>query len=362
LTLLLFPILYLDLRIFARPLLNNPPAPRKLVPGMLLGSLLLVLLVFMQIFTNVWGYVKPVSPWFRGKFWLPYLLMTAGITVLAARISLSVKSETPAVRNRLNSLALAALVLLFLVTAGASWLTTRTRDYAEPDGTLRVMTYNIQQANDEDGQRSYRRQLALIRQVDPDILALQESDSARVSLNNNDYVRYFAGRLGYHAYYGPKTVAGTYGTAILSKFPLQDPHTLFSYSDQDEIGTAAAQITLDGHTFTIYDVHPDGSDTAMMVFSRTILAETEGKNSVIVLGDFNLRPDEQAYQVIDAVLTNAWESAYPDGVGADGTGMSTRKRIDHIFVSPDLGVENPVYLLPPDSATDHPAHWADITW
>jgi endonuclease/exonuclease/phosphatase family metal-dependent hydrolase len=42
--------------------------------------------------------------------------------------------------------------------------------------------------------------------------------------------------------------------------------------------------------------------------------------------------------------------------------MSGDKRIDHIFVSPHLEVRDPVYLLAPESATDHPVHWAEVTW
>jgi len=57
---------------------------------------------------------------------------------------------------------------------------------------------------------------ALIRQVSPDLLALQESDTARISLNNNDTVRYYASQLAIISYYGPTTVTGTFGTAILS--------------------------------------------------------------------------------------------------------------------------------------------------
>lgn len=48
-------------------------------------------------------------------------------------------------------------------------------------------------------------------------------------------------------------------------------------------------------------------------------------------------------------------------IGA-GVDMSGRNRIDHIFVSPSLGVRNPFYILPPESATDHPVHWAEIFW
>jgi endonuclease/exonuclease/phosphatase family metal-dependent hydrolase len=233
----------------------------------------------------------------------------------------------------------------------------------ETDGdSLIVMTYNIQQANDDAGERSHDRQLALIQKISPDILALQESDSARISLNNNDYVRYYAARLGYHAYYGPTTVTGTFGTAILSKYPLQNPRAVFTFSDVDEIGTAEAEITVSGRTFSVYNVHPDGSDTAMLTFSRVLLERSRGKAYVIALGDYNLRDDEPAFQMIADVYTNAWTSVYPSKIGVDGTDMSGRNRIDHIFFSSNLSARDPVYILPPDSATDHPVHWAELSW
>jgi len=62
------------------------------------------------------------------------------------------------------------------------------------------------------------------------------------------------------------------------------------------------------------------------------------------------------------VYTNAWTSVYPSKIGADGTDMSGENRIDHIFFSPDLHARNPIYVLPPASATDHPVHWTEIFW
>jgi hypothetical protein len=73
LMLLSFPVLFLDLRLFADALHAENPSPRQFAPGMLLGSLVLVLLVFINIFTNVWGYVEPVSIPFRNQFHLPFL-------------------------------------------------------------------------------------------------------------------------------------------------------------------------------------------------------------------------------------------------------------------------------------------------
>jgi endonuclease/exonuclease/phosphatase family metal-dependent hydrolase len=362
LTLLLFPVIFLDARIFFNHIQEAASTPRDLIPGMLLGSFSLVLLVFMYIFTNVWGYVEPVSPWFRNKFWLPYLLM-AGIITLLIGSRQPVRHDADGSSDGVLHWGWVTLLgALFLGTIVSAVLTTRVRSFETDKSSLLVMTYNIQQANDESGERSYERQLALIRQVSPDVLALQETDSTRISLNNNDYVRYYAGKLGYYSYYGPKTITGTYGTALLSKYPLQNTHTVFSYSDQDEIGTTAAEIEVDGRRFAIYDVHPDGSDTAKLVFAKTLLQQSKDQPYVIALGDYNLRDYEEAYKLIDSVYTNAWTSAYPSEISPDGVDMSGENRIDHIFFSPSLSARNPVYVLPPDSATDHPVHWAEILW
>ncbi len=360
--LLLFPVIFLDLLVFSNRIRQAHPRPRDLVPGTLLGCLSLVVLVFMQIFTNVWGYVEPVSPWFRNKFWLPYLLMAGLITTLIGRKGLSTLDDQPE-PNRVISLGwLALLGIIFLGTAGSALYTTRVQTFEPRSNTLLVMTYNIQQANNDFGERSYQEQLALIRRVSPDILALQESDSSRISLNNNDFVRYYAGKLGYYSYYGPTTITGTYGTAILSKYPLHNTRTVFTFSDQDEIGTAEAEIDISGQLFTVYNVHPDGSDTAMLVWAESLLERSKDKSNLIVLGDYNLRDYQEAYQPIASVYTNAWESVYPSKIGGDGTDMSGENRIDHIFFSQQLIARNPVYILPPESATDHPVHWAEILW
>ncbi|MGB2954592.1 MAG: endonuclease/exonuclease/phosphatase family protein [Anaerolineales bacterium] len=362
LLLLLFPVIFLDLRVFTNRIRQADPRPRDLIPGMLLGSLTLVVLVFMHIFTNVWGYVEPVSPWFRNKFWLPYLLMAGLITLLIGRKGLSTLGDQSAPNSTFSWGWVAFLAIVFLGTAGSALNTTRVQTFEPRNNSFVVMTYNIQQANDDFGERSYKEQLALIRQVAPDILVLQESDSSRISLNNNDFVRYYAGKLGYYSYYGPTTITGTYGTAILSRYPLQNTRTVFTFSDQDEIGTAEAEIEIGGQLFTVYNVHPDGSDTAMLVWAESLLERSKDKFNVIALGDYNLRDYEEAYQLIASVYTNAWVSVYPSKIGSDGTDMSGENRIDHIFFSQSLMARNPVYILPPESATDHPVHWAEIMW
>jgi len=360
--LLLFPVLFFDLQVFLRQMQSFDPPPRSLAPGILLGSFLLILLIFVNIFSNVWGYIEPISPIFRNTYWLTYFLLSGGISLL---VWLALRSKPTPENEPTGSyswVVSALLAVIFLTTLVFALPSKRVQVDAAGITSLRAMTFNTQQSNDEFAEKSFEAQLALMHQVSPDILSLQETDSTRISLNNNDYVRYFAEGLGYYSYYGPKTVTGTFGTAILSKYPLQNTRTAFMYSDKDETGVAEAEVEVAGLLFTIYDVHPDGSDPAMLAFAQTLLARSQGKPYVIALGDYNLRDNEEPYQLIDSVYTNAWTSVYPSEVSPDGVDMSGDNRIDHIFLSQNLSASNPTYILPPESATDHPVHWTDILW
>jgi len=360
--LLSFPVIYIDLKVFCSNLQQADATPRQMAPGMLLGSLTLIVLVFMNIFSNVWGYVEPISPFFRNKFWLPFLLICSLLCLLIVLQHRSVHfeaGESDVSQFRVWGLVLVAILV---VTANGLFVPLVKVDADIPITSLKIMTYNIQQGNDSTGEQSYLRQLALIQQVKPDILALQESDSTRINLNNVDYVRYYADKLGYYTYYGPTTITGGYGTAILSRFPIKTTQTIFTYSDQDENGTAVMQFEVDGKTFNVYNIHPDGSDEAKFAITQMLLERTKNQSNVIILGDFNMRDTEEGYKLIDSVYLNSWMGVYPSGVSPDGVDMSGKNRIDHIFISKNLLVRNPVYLLPPDSATDHPAHWAEIYW
>jgi endonuclease/exonuclease/phosphatase family metal-dependent hydrolase len=360
--LLLFPVLFLDFQVFIQKMQVGSQPAGSLVPGILLGSFLLILLVFINIFSNVWGYVRPISPYFRNTFWLVYFILTAMISLLVwtvFKVSPLAEKETPQTYSWTWS---AMLGMIFLITLAFTIPGGHGQVNADEIASLRLMTFNTQQSNDAFAQKSYTAQLALIRQVSPDILALQETDSTRISLNNNDYVRYFADNLGYYSYYGPRTPTGTYGTAILSKLPLENTRTVFMFSDKDETGIAEAEVNVAGLRFTIYDVHPDSSDPAMLAFAQSLINRSQDKSYVIAMGDYNLRDYQPAYQLLDSVFINAWTSVYPSEISPDGTDMSGENRIDHIFLSPNLRAVDPKYILPPQSATDHAVHWTDVLW
>jgi len=361
LTLLLFPVIFIDFQVFMKTFDGVVPSPRSLVPGILISNVILILMVFANIFTNVWGYV-PLGDFFRGKYWLTYFLLSALITLfawLAGRKDTNLVSELQSFFNLTWGIALGLVLVITIVFA------LPVKHIQVPLGersSINVMTYNIQQANDVFGEKSFEKQANLINRISWDVLSLQETDSTRISLNNNDYVRFYADSLGYYSYFGPTTVNGTYGTSILSRYPLENTRTIYIYSDKDENAIAAADVVVSGKTFSFFDVHPDGSPIVDMSFAKTLIAISKDKQYVIALGDYNLRDYEDAYKLIDSVYINAWTSVYPTKISSDGVDMSGESRIDHIFLSHNLTAVDPVYVKPPESETDHAIHWTGITW
>jgi len=356
----LIPIVFIDFTLLSRELIRQRPSPSKLGAGFATGGLFFMLMSFILIFTNVWGYVDPVSTIFRNLFWLPFLLVGIAIPIMGKAIFkerlLEFKSIFTNIRDKRIVASFLALMLIGTSVSALVWeLRPKIQDTSGITSII-VMSYNIQQGANTAGDANFDNQLAIIKAVNPDIIGLQESDTARISYNNLDIVRYFANQLNYYSFYGPRTVTGTFGTAILSRFPIMNAKTIFSYSNVDEIGTTEVQIKIGATIFNVYVNHPDGNDGAKSAHVQALLDRISGKSNVISLGDFNFRNDTIYYGNIIAELQDAWVNASSRGV--DGTSYDLADRIDHIFVSPTFTVSETRYINNLES--DHPAVWTEI--
>ena len=69
---------------------------------------------------------------------------------------------------------------------------------------------------------------ALIREMELDVVGLLESDLQRIIMGNRDTTQYLAEELGMWVDYGPGPDKHTWGSALLSKFPIVNstPHLL----------------------------------------------------------------------------------------------------------------------------------------
>jgi endonuclease/exonuclease/phosphatase family metal-dependent hydrolase len=215
---------------------------------------------------------------------------------------------------------------------------------------MRILTYNIQQGYSQTGVKNFDGQLETIRKANPDIIGLEETDNARISGGNSDVVRYFAERLNYFSYYGPKTTVGTFGLALLSRYPIEKPRTFFMYSTGEQTAAILAQITAGGKTYNVLVTHLGNGGP--LVQQEEVLAEIDRLNpnaNIILMGDFNFTPADPPYQPTVQRLEDAWKSANLQSLPP---GLDAAVRIDHIFLSPGTPVLEADFYAPGPS--DHP--------
>jgi endonuclease/exonuclease/phosphatase family metal-dependent hydrolase len=346
LMLALYPVLFLDFSLLAREMLSLQVTWRSLGTGFGLASLYLLVMIFAHVFTTVYDYIPVVGPYFRDKFWLVYLVAGAAtiLPLLLGRAHMADLESAPA------ALPLVSIVLGASAVLGALVIQARPDPAPVGEQALRVMTYNIQQGYSQTGQKSFDEQIEVIRDANPDVLGLQESDTNRIAGGNADLVRTFADRLEMHSYYGPKTVAGTFGIALLSRYPIQNPRTFYMFSEGEQTATIHAQVLVAGKTFNIFVTHLGNGGP--LIQQRSVLAETAGLENVILMGDFNFSPDTEQYALTRQQLEDAWLLRWPSG-GEAG-------RIDHVFVSPGRRVTQAEYIHSPTS--DHPAEVVEVNW
>ncbi|MHA1340249.1 MAG: endonuclease/exonuclease/phosphatase family protein [Promethearchaeota archaeon] len=331
------------------------------------GSLIFILLVFAFIFTNVWGYVEPVSTFFRNKYcilfmWINLLLLICVMFSLKKALkNLKTIIEKMRFIKTTKGKRFAILVsLIFIISNTFAAIITSAKP-VPPSGTInsiKIMTYNIQQGVDEFGNFNFDGQLELIKQINPDIIGLEESDTARLNLGNNDVVRYFADHLNYYSFYGPRPQAGTFGTAVLSKFPIKNYMVIFSYSDKDEIGTSYVEIEINNQLYHFFINHPDGSDIAKLSHVYALLNYSISRSNVILMGDFNWKTNSIYYNMITDYYIDVWRAKWPNGT--DDQGIQMIEPIDHIFVSPTFNIIDARYISTPYSQSDHPILWAEL--
>ena len=359
--LLLYPVLFLDFSLLVEETILGRPSMPALGLAFGLGSLFALLMILGNVFTSTWSYIDPIlEPVIRGRFWQVYLLI--GLVLTLTLLTVGSKAVAAAIGVRIHR-ALAGLVTAAgLLTLLAIFLSAPDTGSVQPSSGLRVAGYNIQQGYDILEQRSHQAQCEVLKEIDADIIALSETDTTRIAGANFDIVRYLAQCLDMYSYVGPKTGIGTFGYAVLSKYPIENPEVyhFFSGANQpssanpgstsggDQAAVIKAQITVDGETYNFFSNHFDGNPPIEQAQAHATL--TAGLDKVISIGDYNCRPGSPCIDEIETVLVNCADLTGDSELAAD--------RVDHIFLSPDLTCSEFIYIQ--RDASDHPAVAAEI--
>src|SRR5579864_401283 len=233
---------------------------------------------------------------------------------------------------------------------------------------FRILTYNIHKCRGLDRRVHPARIVEVLREIDADIIALQEVLSRQGNPEDNQ-ARFIATDLGFHSYLGEnrRLDDGAYGNLLLSRFPLRaiQNHDI-TIQGREQRGCLRADIELAGTTLHVFNVHLGTSfferrKQARKLVSSEILHSRELYGARIVLGDFN----EWIRGLASHLLCRHFQSAdvrahlrrsrtYP--------GLLPLFHLDHIYFDPALRVER---LAPHKSraaliASDHLPLVADL--
>lgn len=155
---------------------------------------------------------------------------------------------------------------------------------------VRVMTYNIRQSLGMDGRRSPDRILRIIREVDADIVALQEVSDPEAAIDAPlDFYRRRTGMIGIAA---PTLGEGSsaYGNVLLSRWPVIESQAVdLSVPGREPRNAIRAIIDVQGHSVRVIATHLGLSlgERRIQTDALSTLVADDPEVPTVLLGDLN---------------------------------------------------------------------------
>jgi endonuclease/exonuclease/phosphatase family metal-dependent hydrolase len=198
-----------------------------------IGFLLYNILVLAHVWVVAYAFV-PGGPLMREHTdWvMTATLLCIGAGVFSAQASSTSpppslskgksRAASPAAR-KLRSYYIYATVALSLLSASISFLRFPSYDYKPYHPETKSITagiWTIHFSLDNDMWSSERRMRDIIKELEIDVIGLLESDLQRIIMGNRDTTQFLAEDLGMYVDFGPGPNKHTWGSALLSKFPI----------------------------------------------------------------------------------------------------------------------------------------------
>lgn len=247
-------------------------------------------------------------------------------------------------------------LILFLVPL-AGWAGTRPVEPAPPpQGPVRVVTYNVHSAYSVAGRQDPGAIAEAIQASGAGVVGLQEVSRGWLIDGSTDLPAWLSDRLEM-----PFLFRGTsdavWGNALLTSYPVLES----GWGDLPQLDTLIRR----GYLWARLDVGAAGPLTVMVTHLHQIEGDSQVRQAQVptlleawgaaphsvILGDMNAEPGSPEMELLaQAGLLDAWTAA---GVGQGHTFRSDDpvKRIDWIWVTPDLVVVSAD--VPATTASDH---------
>jgi endonuclease/exonuclease/phosphatase family metal-dependent hydrolase len=215
-------------------------------------------------------------------------------------------------------------------------------------GRIRVVTYNIHKCRGMDRRIRPQRIVQVLREIDADVIALQEVVSAEGGGPEEDQAGYIAGALGLRSCMGEnrRLNGGAYGNLLLSRYPLRDAINYdISTNGRERRGCLRVDLDIAGamllHVFNVHlgTAYLERRRQARMLLTSTILNNGGLRGARVVLGDFN----EWLRGLATRLLSAEFDSVdIQRNLGRSRTypGLLPLLHLDHIYFDPILTVES----------------------
>jgi endonuclease/exonuclease/phosphatase family metal-dependent hydrolase len=212
------------------------------------------------------------------------------------------------------------------------------RGYEAAPGTLRVLTYNIHHGEGRDGRFDLPRLADIMKNADPDLVALQEVDQHTERADGVDQLAELERLTEMHGAFGKAMdyQGGNYGVAVLSRWPIQsamnrplpgspeiEPRTALTV----EVRAGAEGPLLQFTTAHFDNTRADDRQAQAMYLDEVLVREAR---ATILAGDMNARPDTDVMKVFEPRWTIAPSADASPGVS---TGRP-RLRGDYVLFRP----------------------------
>jgi endonuclease/exonuclease/phosphatase family metal-dependent hydrolase len=171
----------------------------------------------------------------------------------------SFRPQPNAAARKQRSYYIYVLLGLQLLSASIAYLRFPSYNYEPYHKDSKLITagiWTIHFSIDNDMWSSERRIESLIRETELDVVGLLESDLQRIIMGNRDTTQYLAEELGMYVDYGPGPNKHTWGSALLSKFPIVNSTHHLTPSPVGELAPAIhATIDAYGELIDVFVFH-----------------------------------------------------------------------------------------------------------
>ncbi len=161
-----------------------------------------------------------------------------------------------------------------------------------PQSRILAASYNIHSCRGTDGRYDPDRVAGVIREIDPDIIGLQEVESGYWTGSGENQLDLLAQATGLHAVSGPtlQSARGHYGNAILTRWPVQDVRRIdLSVPGREPRGALDVCVRIDDQPLRMLVTHFGLAATERFAQAGALIGLLrDGRAGIrIVAGDFN---------------------------------------------------------------------------